>query len=99
MAVFRLTVRSRLVPGCGIICDRSVLSDPHTDSLMPRFAYFTLRLQVPDEPTAFVPTGVVEDLTTGEKREFAGALELLDLLGLENDPPKMQAAVEPGQSR
>ena len=68
---------------------------------MSRFAYFTLRLRVPDEPSAAaVSTGVVEDLATGEKHEFAGTRELLGLLGLEEDGlAKMQPELSPGQSR
>ncbi|HEU4829452.1 MAG TPA: hypothetical protein VFT04_09670 [Gemmatimonadales bacterium] len=46
---------------------------------MDRFAYFTLRLRLQDPP---IPaTGVIEDLTTGEKREFTGVEELIELLG------------------
>ena len=46
---------------------------------MDRFAYFTLRLRLQDPP---IPaTGVIEDLTTGEKREFTPVEELIDLLG------------------
>ena len=67
---------------------------------MLRFAYFTLRLRLPDD-TSIDPaaTGVVEDLTTGEKHEFAGAHELLGLLGMERgDPSNMQPGREPGQT-
>jgi hypothetical protein len=66
---------------------------------MPRYAYFTLRLQVPDETSAApVSTGVVEDLTTGEKREFAGARELLAVLGVDGTAEKMRERDGEGQS-
>lgn len=68
---------------------------------MPRFAYFTLRLQVPDDSSssAGVSTGVVEDLATGEKRIFSGGRELLDVLGVDHDRTKMQPGEDPGQTR
>ena len=66
---------------------------------MPRFAYFTLRLQVPDDAAdTGAPTGVVEDLATGEKRNFSGERELLEVLGVERGDGKMQPGDGPGQT-
>lgn len=67
---------------------------------MIRFAYFTLRLRLPaDAPASPASAGVVEDLTTGEKHEFAGARELLELLGMERgDHSNMQPGRDPGQT-
>ena len=45
---------------------------------MDRFAYFTLRLRLQDPPLP--ASGVVEDLATGEKREFTGTDQLLEIL-------------------
>ena len=68
---------------------------------MIRFAYFTLRLRLPaGTPAGPASTGVVEDLTTGEKHEFAGPRELLELLGMERgDHSNMQPGSDPGQTR
>ncbi len=47
-----------------------------------RFAYFMVRLQRPAAGGDTTLAGVVERLGTGEKREFASAAELYDLLEL-----------------
>lgn len=65
---------------------------------MDRFAYFTLRLRLGDEPAP--ATGTVEDLATGEKREFTGADQLLELLGARppassNMPPETKVGQMP----
>lgn len=65
---------------------------------MDRFAYFTLRLRIGDKPAP--ATGTVEDLATGEKREFTGAEQLLELLGARppvspNMPPETGAGQMP----
>lgn len=46
---------------------------------MDRFAYFTLRLRLQDTPAP--ASGVVEDLATGEKWEFTGTDQLIEVLG------------------
>ncbi|HEX6645182.1 MAG TPA: hypothetical protein VF037_10905 [Gemmatimonadales bacterium] len=63
---------------------------------MDRFAYFTLRLRLQDPPAP--ASGVVEDLATGEKREFTGADQLIELLGAgAPGPRKMQPRTGVGQ--
>jgi hypothetical protein len=59
------------------------------------FSYFMLRLHHHGEATPEpVFTGMVQQLSTGEKRAFAGAGELLDLLLHWPRPPdpKLEAA-------
>lgn len=63
---------------------------------MDRFAYFTLRLRLQDPPTP--ASGVVEDLTTGEKWEFTGADQLIEVLGAGLPGSlKMRSGTEVGQ--
>jgi hypothetical protein len=63
---------------------------------MDRFAYFTLRLRLQDPP---IPaSGVVEDLATGEKWEFTGADQLIEVLGAQLPGSlKMRSGTEVGQ--
>ena len=64
---------------------------------MDRFAYFTLRLRLQDPP---IPaSGVIEDLATGEKREFTGTEELLTFIGASSPgASKMSPGTGAGQS-
>ena len=63
---------------------------------MDRFAYFTLRLRLQDPPTP--ASGVVEDLATGEKWEFTGADQLIEVLGAGVPGSlKMRSGTELGQ--
>lgn len=58
-------------------------SQPGAGSVDPRrFAYFMVRLQRPAAGGEAGLTGVVERLGTGEKRAFASAAELSELLDL-----------------
>jgi hypothetical protein len=65
---------------------------------MDRFAYFTLRLRLQDPPAP--ASGVVEDLATGEKWEFSGTDELIEVLcaGVPGSL-KMRSGPELGQMR
>jgi hypothetical protein len=47
---------------------------------MDRFAYFTIRLQIPARPETDHLAGILEDLGTGAKRPFESAEELVRLV-------------------
>jgi hypothetical protein len=58
------------------------------------FSYFMLRLRRGDPPAAAAVTGTVQQLSTGEKRAFADADELLALLAAWSYP--RSSKLEPG---
>ncbi len=60
-----------------------------------RFAYFMIRLQRPAAGGDTTLVGVVERLGTGEKRGFASAAELYDLLELWSPAAEERAPSEP----
>ncbi len=60
-----------------------------------RFAYFMVRLQRPAAGGDRALAGVVERLGTGEKRTFASAAELSDLLELWSPAADEPASSEP----
>ncbi len=67
---------------------------------MDHFSYFVLRLRHHGKPAPEpVLTGIVQQLSTGEKRAFTGTGELLDLLLHWPGPPDPKLEVEPGESK
>jgi hypothetical protein len=63
---------------------------------MERYGYFTLRLRLTDTDADSAASGVVEDLTTGEKHTFTDGQELLSFLGAQSGSSKMRPGGAPG---
>lgn len=66
---------------------------------MDHFSYFMLRLRQVDPPAAAAAvTGTVQQLSTGEKRTFADADELLALLAAWSHPRPSKLEPSVGES-
>lgn len=64
---------------------------------MEHFAYYTIRIRLPNAPGS-EPSGVVEQLSTGEKRAFGNRNELLRLVTGWSGPADNAGQAEAGQS-